>query len=269
MTKRIIILGSKGMLGQMVSQYFRKENFNVIIFDKRFTSDHMIQYVDELNSYDDAIIVNCIGKIKQKTIDSNELFLSNTLLPLEISRRLKNSHIFIHPSTDCVFSGHASSPYPSYNAHDASDVYGISKSMGEKAISTRINSLIIRVSIIGPDTNSNKGLLSWFLSNQDGVHLDGYLNHYWNGITTFEWCNRLNFILQDDSLLNSLLSKKFIQLGTQKIYSKYDMLQLFNQIYNRNIIINPISTDKEVYRCLLPEWTSKSLEEQLFDLAIN
>ena len=60
--KKIIVLGSKGMLGQMVKLYFTNEKFEVIVFDKRFTENNFISYFDELNSFEDGIVINCIGK---------------------------------------------------------------------------------------------------------------------------------------------------------------------------------------------------------------
>lgn len=266
MHENIIVLGTKGMLGQMVHKFFSDKNFNVIAFNERFSSENILDYVDALNVMEDSIIINCIGRIKQKSEDPYQLFLSNSLLPLEILRRLKKSHIFIHPSTDCVFNGFDNEPYFSFIQHTAKDVYGISKSLGETAIINRENSLIIRVSIIGPDSNSSKGLLEWFLHNRSGSILNGYTNHLWNGITTLEWCEKLHSFMKDKILFASLLEKKIIQLGTQKYYSKFEMLVLFNNLFQKNYVINPIETEIGINRCLIPEISSVSLEEQLQNL---
>lgn len=263
MYRNIIVLGPNGMLGQMVQKYFSEKKFNVIAYNEKFTSKNILQFVDTLNDIEDSIVINCIGRIKQKSEDPYELFLSNTLLPLEIQRRLKKSHIFIQPSTDCVFNGLDKTANYSFSYHNAEDIYGISKSLGETAIINRENSLVIRVSIIGPDSNSNKGLLSWFLSNPPGSMLNGYSNHFWNGITTLEWCEKLHTFLMDKRLFASLLEKKLIQLGTQMHYSKFEMLVMFNSIFQRNYVINPIETEIGINRCLVPEIISNSLEEQL------
>jgi dTDP-4-dehydrorhamnose reductase len=265
MNKNIIILGSNGMLGQMVKLFFTIKNFNVQIFDKRFSSENFITYLDQLNNFDDSIIINCIGKITQKTDNPSELLFSNSILPLEMSRKLKKSHILIHPSTDCVFNGITENPYYSFDSHSATDMYGISKSLGETALLSRCNTLIIRVSIIGPDLFSNKGLLSWFLNTKSGISIDGYTNHYWNGITTLEWCEKIFSFINDEKLEN-LISKKIIQLGTREIYNKYQMLMLFNKIYYKNINIYPVENKKKINRCLCPEVFSDSLENQLLNL---
>jgi len=263
--KNVIVLGSKGMLGQMVCHYFSKNGYNIIEFNSRFTEDNSNLYVAELNELEDGFVINCIGRIKQKSEDAFNLFLSNTILPLALSRSLKKTHFLIHPSTDCVFDGIADSSYNIDAIHTANDVYGLSKSLGETAVKKLINSIIVRVSIIGPDDNSNKGLLSWFLSNPQGSVLNGYVNHFWNGITTLEWCKRVDSIISNDTLFSKYKNEGIVQLGTAEIYSKFDMLSIFNGVYNANFIIRPSEVDY-TNRCLQPLIKSKSLEIQLNEL---
>lgn len=263
MLKKIIILGSNGMLGQMVKSFFNKEGYEIITFNKRFNESSIDKYFDEINSFESSIVINCIGRIKQKSDTAYDLLLSNTIFPLELSRSLKSDHLLIHPSTDCVFDGISQIPYLVNDKHTASDIYGISKSLGEKSLISRSNTLILRVSIIGPDINSSKGLLSWFLNNVPNAKLQGYTNHFWNGITTLEWCQKLMLILRDEKLLNLLLERKIIQLGSDEIYSKYQMLILFNKTFNKDFIIVPFQSTAFVNRCLKPEIISMSLENQV------
>ena len=127
------------------------------------------------------------------------------------------------------------------------------------------NSLIVRVSIIGPDNNSNKGLLSWFLNNPSGTILNGYTNHFWNGITTLEWCKKIHEIIIDETILNQLMKQGLIQLGTKKTYTKYEMLCLFNKIFQKDFVIKPMES-KYINRCLVPHIESKPLEDQLNEI---
>ncbi len=268
MKRKIIVLGSKGMLGQMVNSFFRKKGYDIITFDKRFDEESIQTYVQELNDLEASVVINCIGRIKQKSDSAYELFMSNTLFPLELARSLKLEHLLIHPSTDCVFDGNTITPYFSFQKHTAQDVYGISKSMGETAVMARPHSLVFRVSIIGPDKYSNKGLLSWFLNNKPSSELYGYTNHFWNGITTLEWSEKLHYFLQDPALINNLLKRNYIQFGTEEIYTKYDMLFLFNKYFKKGFKVNPIEAGIGINRCLMAEIISKSLEEQLSELSV-
>ena len=263
--KKIIILGSKGMLGQMAEKYFTSQKFDVDYFNERFTEFNFIEYVEKINAFDSSIIINCIGKIKQKSNDTLDLLWANTILPLELSRKLNKKHFLIHPSTDCVFNGLSKIPYEVNQTNTANDIYGWSKSLGEIAIKSKLNSLIIRVSIIGPDLFSKKGLLSWFLNNSEKSNLNGYINHFWNGITTLEWCKKLHeFILNDFEIRTN--DKHIIQLGTEQIYSKYDMLMLFQKTFETDFNISKVNANEEINRSLVPNIISKQLEEQLVEL---
>ena len=263
--RRIIILGSKGMLGQMVSKYYLSVGFNVINFDQRFNECNHSYYMKKLNSLPDAFVVNCIGRIKQKSTEPLDLLLTNTILPLELSRKLKCTHVLVQPSTDCVFDGAKDGFYEANHSHNAVDVYGWSKSLGESAISTMCNSFIIRVSIIGLDENSTKGLLSWFLSNSANAKINGYSNHFWNGITTLEWSQKLHEIITSTSRLREVTNIKVLQLGTSLIYSKYEMLKIFQEVFRTNFLIQPIETEK-INRCLKPKILSSTLNIQLEEL---
>lgn len=262
--KSIIILGSNGMLGQMVKKYFTMAKYTVHIIDSRFEEENCIAYVNEINKLEDSIVINCIGKIKQKSGDLFELIWSNTILPLELSRNLRPGHFLIHPSTDCVFKGDSEVCYPLYAKHDADDFYGWTKSIGETAAISSNRTLIIRVSIIGPDYKSNKGLLSWFLNLPTHSKLNGFVDHFWNGITTLEWCKQLEKLIKNNVLISQ--SGNIIQLGTSERYTKFDMLNLFQEVFGTDHNIIKYNSKQNVNRCLEPQYLSNSLDTQLKEL---
>lgn len=264
--KNVIILGSKGMLGQMVKKYFLSIGYIVTDYNDRFNESTAINYLQKLNDFPDSIIINCIGRIWQKSDKSEDLLLANSILPLALSKSLKNSHILIHPSTDCVFSGLKSTPYKYNDIHDSIDLYGWSKSLGEQALVKRENTLIIRVSIIGFDEYSNKGLLSWFLNNPEGANINGYINHFWNGITTLEWCKQVHKIIISPSFEYFINEKKIIQIGTKKYLSKFELLNIF-QLYCRTTFnILPVSMSVEINKCLIPEIEGQEIEIQIAEM---
>ena len=263
--KRMIILGSRGMLGQMVLKYFLSSGFDVISFDQRFNEFTYIEYIDKLNSLPDAFVVNCLVRISQKSTNAMELLLPNAILPLELARKLKASHVLVQPSTDCVFDGTKDEFYDVDYMHNAIDAYGWSKSLGESAVLGMHNSFVIRVSIIGLDENSTKGLLSWFLSNPSKSKMNGYSSIFWNGVTTLEWSRKLDEIIKSTSRLSEIIDLKVIQLGTREKYSKFDMLQMFQKIFHTDFIIRSTKT-KKIDRCLEPQIISDALTVQLEEL---
>ncbi len=250
------------MLGQMVIKYFEALGFSITEFNDRINENNIFQIINSINKMDDSVVINCIGKIKQKSDDLLTLLWSNSILPLELSRSLKKSHFLIQPSTDCVFAGNREESYRVTDFNDAEDVYGWSKSLGEQALQHRTNTLIVRVSIIGPDYNSDKGLLSWFLNLKEGSTVNGFTNHLWNGITTLEWCK----FVKDYISSNKVYPLNTVQLGTKQIYSKYDMLKLFKTVFNKKLEINPLSEGTKVQKCLVPNIVCEDLNSQLVEL---
>jgi dTDP-4-dehydrorhamnose reductase len=263
MKQKIIILGSKGMLGQMVKKYFEREGFDITCFDQRFEYGKRSEYAGFLKSLKSGYLINCIGRIRQKTNNITDLLFANAILPSELRNTLREDIILINPSTDCVFNGKMGSPYPAGHVADAEDEYGWSKRLGEVVLEGRQNTLVPRVSIIGPDNNpAGKGLLAWVKSNPRGSSIKGYTNHLWNGITTLEWCRQVHHFI----INNQNFPYRLIQFGTEDQYSKYQMLLLFNEIFKLGLLVEPLETPESIDRRLLPDITCKPLPEQLLEL---
>ena len=64
--KTILVLGHKGMLGQMVCKYFTSVGFYVVVNPHRFTEETRSDFLAFNKQYPDAVIINAIGRIKQK-----------------------------------------------------------------------------------------------------------------------------------------------------------------------------------------------------------
>lgn len=168
----------------------------------------------------------------------------------------------IHPTTDCEFSGSLAQDemYSTAHSRDAEDVYGKSKATIAELIEKNFkNTKMIRVSIIGHELNSNYSFLDWFLNASYTVN--GYQDHYWNGITTLQWAKLASNMINDwegHPTLN--------QYATSPSLSKYEMLELAKRIYSKDITINPILTGKVVNKCLRSSHELPTLEEQLREL---
>lgn len=253
--KKIMILGSTGMLGH-VFYHTVKENTNFEIIDVAFrnklndnsiicdvTDKHKLaEVIKEANP---DYIVNCIGVlIKGSTNNPANAIYINSYLPHYLNSLAKeNEAKLIHVSTDCVFSG-SKGGYTESDFRDADDVYGRSKGLGELFGE---DSLTIRTSIIGPEIKAaGEGLLHWFL-NQEGT-IKGYSKAYWGGVTTLELSKAiLSAIEQDISGL--------IHLTNGEAINKFDMLNLFKQVFNRDqLSIEPFE-NKKVDKSLKSERT--------------
>lgn len=172
------------------------------------------------------IVINCVGWIKQKKYNENNAIFLNKDFPKKLNNFLKKKKIkLIHFSTDCVFDGKMGD-YEIYDSVNASDIYGISKSLGEIKSN---NCLIIRTSIIGHEVSSSYGLLEWFLKKKNKCY--GFTNAFFSGVTTYEV---YKFILK------FLVSKKKLSgiyhLSSKKI-SKFELIYKIRKIYKKKIKI--------------------------------
>ncbi len=256
----IAILGSNGMLGQMARFYF-SQYYEVTSFDLRYSLANREDFFSGLKNIDADIIINCIGVIKQKDISKNHMIEINTFLVGDILNNLSEKQIFIQPSTDCVYSGRTlKEKNMLIDPPDAFDIYGLSKLFGEKQALSYKNGVVVRSSIIGPDCRKNGlGLFNWFYRLNSGDKIQGYSNHLWNGVTTLEWCKQVekNIIKKDH--------KDFLCLSSN-IVSKFELLNIINIIFKKNITISEHQTDQNYNMSLEGNIHCKNLFKQLVDL---
>lgn len=236
---KVVVFGSKGMLGTYVCSYISKNigNENVIKLTRdeydlnNFTFMNLESFINSLNLPEDTVIINCAGVIPQTKNEKIKEFIKiNSLFPVILSTicKYKNWN-FIHITTDCVFSG-LEGRYDENSEHDETNIYGVSKSLGEIGYGT-----IIRTSIIGEELTNKRSLLEWIKSNQYG-EINGFENHFWNGVTC----------LQLSKIIFQIIDEKLYWRGTRHIFSpnilsKYELLKMVNEIYDLKIKINKIS----------------------------
>jgi dTDP-4-dehydrorhamnose reductase len=191
--KKVLILGSTGMLGHQV--YFHLSKMDEYeVFDLSFRNklrdetilcditdfDNLSEIIKKVRP---AVIVNCIGiLIKGSNQNPKNSILINAYFPhwlVSVAEEI-NSKV-IHISTDCVFSGKKGA-YSESDFRDADDVYGRGKALGEIKNDRH---LTLRTSIIGPELKSNgEGLFHWFMNQVNEVN--GFTKSFWSGVTTVE-----------------------------------------------------------------------------------
>ena len=257
---KVIVLGSKGMVGSMLTKVLAKEYTLVSVCREELDilKDDWRSYISNIAEQND-ILINCIGLIPQKIPSKNEnkdIFDAiNTTFSQDLAEYCKMNNIFlIHISTNCVFAkGNADES----TVPDAYDVYGISKYKGEP-----INkALVIRCSVIGPEPyGPHCSLMDWVLT-QEG-EIKGFKNHLWNGVTTLE----LSYTILN--ILKRPLEYKLIHLYSKNIMNKYDLVNEICKIWNKDISVLEHYTEYPYDKTLtsLEYKPIKTIEEQLLEL---
>ncbi len=264
--KNILILGSTGMLGSEVLKVFsqksnysistnirnKKHNFllkkNKIQNVRYFKFDLNKNKVDILKKYlkSDTIIINCIGIIKPHINEKDNSSVTNainvnSIFPYTLFKKFSSRNVIYQIATDCVFSGKKGN-YTEDDKHDANDVYGKSKSLGEVVGKNFFN---LRTSIIGKELNSNKSLYEWFMSQKNSSVINGFSNHLWNGVTTKAFAKVLISIIDNKIKLPST-----IHIIPRDKISKYKMLELFRKYNGKEIILKRINAEIKINRTL-------------------
>ena len=240
--KKVLVLGSSGMLGSTVVKVFTKMNFIVTESNRDgipivagnncrrldVNNQEIEAFFQEHSDYD--FVVNCVGLIKQKIVEGSpdDVFDSikiNAILPLRLddaSSRFKFRLIQI--GTDCVFSGRKGF-YTEDDEKDPIDVYGYSKALGECGLK---NTMILRCSIIGRELRSKFSLLEWVLGLPTNARVNGFSNHLWNGITTLQFAKICAGVIQKE-----IFESGIFHVVPEAYVSKLDLIRLIAKYFHR------------------------------------
>jgi dTDP-4-dehydrorhamnose reductase len=259
------------MLGHQITNILENTTHEVFVTlrDKQKCDNLLKFYFDASKDAEESLskiisavapeyIINCIGVIKQVVDERNlkdrlSLIKVNAELPHLIASAISGSSIkVIQIATDCVFNGQ-DGDYSEQSNHNADDLYGITKSIGEIDSSNFLN---LRCSIIGFEITSKGSLLSWVLSQDKGAIISGYVDHYWNGITTLAF----------GKIVLGLINKGTWKAGTWHIVpadrlTKCQLVTLIAEKFDRSdICINPVSASRQINRTLITTSPENSAE---------
>lgn len=262
---RVVVLGGSGMLGStLVASLSTDPSLEVhasyraaaLSPDERarlgratwFELDAEARALDALPRAD--WIVNAIGLIKPLIRDAASIeraIAVNAAFPYRLARLARASGAkVIQIATDCVYSG-ATGRYPERAPHDALDVYGKSKSLGEVHAPDFIN---LRCSIIGRDPRTRRSLLEWFLGHPRSGTAPGFTNHRWNGVTTLAFARLVRGIVRE--AWRDLPGEQHVVPADE--VTKFDLLRLFARAFGReDVTITPTRTPESVDRTLTTE----------------
>jgi dTDP-4-dehydrorhamnose reductase len=269
-TANVMVIGASGMLGSMVTDFLSRDPELRISATVRSATlaeqgrgyfpgitwhvfDVEKQAGSELGQIipDSSWVINCVGKTKPYTHDDNAEEIEraikvNSLFPYELAEAAgtKASKV-LSIATDCVFSGERGD-YVESDKHDALDVYGKTKSVGECYLPNAYN---LRCSIIGPESKSYVFLLEWFRRQGKNARVNGFTNHRWNGVTTLQFARLCLGVIKENLDLPHI--QHVIPGDT---ISKADLLNCFAREYNReDVAITPVEAPTVINRVLSTE----------------
>jgi dTDP-4-dehydrorhamnose reductase len=265
--KKVLILGATGMLGSACKSVISNSESLEVVGTARNSETGYVKFdaaKDDIEAMISAVkpdwVVNCIGVIKphinEESLESRTRAIEiNGLFPKRLAQSTKKPIIQI--ATDCVFSGRKGR-YVESDLHDATDVYGKTKSLGEMPAD---NLKHLRVSIIGPEIGRSTSLLEWFRNQPNGASLNGFTDHLWNGITTHHFGYLARGIIEQD-----FTDFNRTHIIPKDVVSKANLLRLFASSYKRSdILISDVKSSVTIDRTLATE--NVALNSKLWKLA--
>ena len=257
----VLLLGSTSMIGHQMMSHFEKVGIDVTGTTRREDStdantvkfnvveDSIATLLDTFPST--SVIVNNIGVIKSNIVDGDSAseinaIKVNSLFPHELAEAASQRGInVIQIATDCVYSGQLGQ-YSESSKHDAWDVYGKTKSLGEVNAS---NMTLLRCSVIGREQGRSSNLIEWVLSQPENAQLSGYTNHLWNGLSTLAF----------SQICAGIIKNKNFEPGVHhvvptEVVSKQQLVEGIARAFGReDISVSPVETAVSVDRTLSTE----------------
>ncbi|MEM2144979.1 MAG: sugar nucleotide-binding protein [Candidatus Jordarchaeaceae archaeon] len=256
---KVLVIGSKGMLGRAVTLYFKRKGWLVselsrAEFDIAHTPiEQIIPYIKAAD-----FIINCSGVIKPRinVTPIEDILKVNSVFPRNLALL---SQIYktpcIHITTDCVYSGKKGG-YTEEDFFDAEDVYGLSKCAGETK-----DCMTIRTSIVGEEEGQIRGLLEWARS-QKGKEGNGFTNHFWNGVTTVYLAEIFENIFS-----MGLYQQGIFHIFSPEAVSKYKLIEIINLVYQLDLKVKPVEAPERIDRTLssIYDLSAKVCQKNIFE----
>ena len=286
---KVLVLGGRGMIGSGVVSALKNAGLTVLTTSRNpadsetlkfeVASDSITYLLNNLQPGD--YVFNGIGLIKQRIdedsiADRQAAIAFNADFPHQLASAAAERGIrVIQVATDCVYEGTAGN-YTEAAKHDASDVYGKTKSLGEVPSPAVMH---LRCSVIGPETGASLSLFEWVRNQPQGAALTGYTDHLWNGVTSEAFGRIVAGIITSNAFQAGVQ-----HLVTASVVSKADLVRAIAARCGRpDISVTDSTTAKPVDRTLAtlkPELNEKlwraagyeaipRVEQLVAEMAIN
>jgi len=123
--------------------------------------------------------------------------------------------------------------------------------------------MVLRTSIIGEEIHTYSSLLEW-VKSKSGQTIQGYTNHFWNGITTLQYGDIVYEIL-----VNKFYEEKLFHIFSPHEVSKFTLVKMIADKFRIDAKIEPYEAPISINRTLksqkdlVAKLTIPSLSEQI------
>ena len=234
---KILIVGSSGMLGSYLFNYYSQKKYKVYGISR--TNNNLtlennffqIELYKIKSIFDPEYVVNVSGLTSLKACEENPE-LAN-FLNADVNEYLIDifsDSQFIYISTDSVFDGNSGN-YDESKKKSPLNIYAKSKSNGEDLVLDKSSdSIVIRTNIYGKRLYGNgPSIVDWAVKMfRDNEDFDGYTDYFFNPLHLSQVEKAIEIIILKNS------SSRLFHLGCEEKVSKYEFLKLLKNKYGLN-----------------------------------
>lgn len=141
----------------------------------------------------------------------------------------KENNPFLHLTTAAVYSGIIGG-YNENSSHDATDLFGITKSAGEDP-----TMCVLRSGVLGYEEKGQQNVLEWLCNQKPLADIQGNTNIRFNGLTYLELAKQVEYVVRTRTFWR----------GVRHIHSpfsitQYDLFRNICDICNLNVTIQRV-----------------------------
>jgi dTDP-4-dehydrorhamnose reductase len=254
---KVLVLGSTGMLGSAVVEALKDSKFELLTASRTSGIRFDAEGLDVSSLFKPAglelgdYVINCVGLTKSRIDETSPTSRAsaqrlNVDFPAELARVASDSGVkVIQVATDCVYSGLVGD-YAESAPHDALDVYGKTKSLGEVPSESVMH---LRCSLIGPEIGRSSLFFEWVRQQPQGAAISGYIDHLWNGLSSKAF----------GKIILGIVSNRLFRSGVQHLVpadrvSKDQLVRLELEALGRHDVrVTSTTSQKSVDRTLSTE----------------
>lgn len=248
-TVRVLVIGATGLLGNAVFRVLNERGIDCIgtirhvaaasafsaPLAERLVYVGSVEDVMELASLLDArqptVVVNCAAAGRPAPTDPMRSIAIYATFVRRLAQLCRERRVrLIQISSDGVFDGRKGR-YTERDIPNADDLYGVAKFLGEVEDG---HALTLRLSVVGPELVGRRGLLEWFLAQQDVCR--GHARSFFSGLTSVEIARVIHEFILPRPLLTGVQ-----HLAGPRI-SKFELLGYLAAGYGRCIELVPDDT---------------------------
>lgn len=247
---KVILLGSGGILGRAIETKSSSLQADFISLTRQDLDVEKVSPEALLTSYalgSGDYLLNATGITKARidprsSISITQALMVNSVFPNRLAEAaLTRGLRIIQVGTDCVYSGKRGH-YVESDPHDAEDVYGKSKSLGESPLESVMT---LRTSFIGSEVSTNHSFYAWIKNQPQGAEVPGFSNHIWSGVTS-------GFLAE--AILGLVQSGKFYpgvhHLVPESPISKYELAQMVSAAIRPDLKVKSVQAMSSLDRSL-------------------